>query len=145
MQVAMMRLAHMCPGRSAAASGRAQREPRVVRCRPGTATSSVLAPPRLGACGGPGSAVHHDAQRGQAYATRNPRKPVSETMDALDNVRKSSPMSSEVFVEAVAYQQAAIEEMERRAYSVQTMHPIKDKRAAAVHKDGRGEVSADRV
>lgn len=38
-------------------------------------------------------------------------------------------MSSEFFVEAVAYQQAAIEEMERRAFSVQAMHPIKDKRA----------------
>jgi predicted phage terminase large subunit-like protein len=32
-------------------------------------------------------------------------------------------------MEAVAYQQAAIEEMERRAFSVQAMHPIKDKRA----------------
>jgi hypothetical protein len=53
----------------------------------------------------------------------------SETMDTLDNVRKSSGMSSEFFVEAVAYQQAAIEEMERRAFSVQAMHPIKDKRA----------------
>jgi predicted phage terminase large subunit-like protein len=31
-------------------------------------------------------------------------------------------------VEGVAYQQAAIEEMERRAFSVQGMHPIKDKR-----------------
>jgi predicted phage terminase large subunit-like protein len=29
----------------------------------------------------------------------------------------------------VAYQQAAIEELERRAFSVQAMHPIKDKRA----------------
>jgi hypothetical protein len=53
----------------------------------------------------------------------------SQTIDALDNVRKSSQMSSEFFVEAVAYQQAAIEEMERRAFSVQAMHPIKDKRA----------------
>jgi hypothetical protein len=39
-------------------------------------------------------------------------------MDTLDNMRKSSPMSSEFFVEAVAYQQVAIEEMERRAFSV---------------------------
>jgi predicted phage terminase large subunit-like protein len=38
-------------------------------------------------------------------------------------------MSCEFYVEAVAYQQAAIEEMERRAFSVQAMHPIKDKRA----------------
>jgi hypothetical protein len=36
-------------------------------------------------------------------------------------------MSSEFFVEAVAYRQAAIEEMERRAFIVQAMHPIKDK------------------
>ena len=57
------------------------------------------------------------------------RMTFSETMDALDNVRKSNAMSSEFFVEAVAYQQAAIEEMERRAFSVQAMHPIKDKRA----------------
>jgi predicted phage terminase large subunit-like protein len=53
----------------------------------------------------------------------------SDTMDALDNVRKSSVMSSEFFVEAVAYQQVAIGEIERRAFSVQAMHPMKDKRA----------------
>lgn len=53
----------------------------------------------------------------------------SDTMVALDNVRKSNAMSSEFFVEAVAYQQVAIEEMERRAFSVQAMHPIKDNRA----------------
>jgi predicted phage terminase large subunit-like protein len=52
-----------------------------------------------------------------------------DTMDTLDNVRKSSVMSSEFYVEAVAYQQVAIEEMERRAFSVQAMHPTKDKRA----------------
>jgi predicted phage terminase large subunit-like protein len=57
------------------------------------------------------------------------RMTFSETMDALDGIRKSTPMSSEFFVEAVAYQQVAIEEMERRAFSVQAMHPIKDKRA----------------
>jgi predicted phage terminase large subunit-like protein len=57
------------------------------------------------------------------------RMTFTETMDALDNIRRSSNMSSEFFVEAVAYQQAAIEEMERRAFSVQAMHPIKDKRA----------------
>jgi hypothetical protein len=44
-------------------------------------------------------------------------------------------------------QQVAIEEMERRAFSVQAMHPIKDKRArlrrgGAVHQDGCGEVPA---
>jgi predicted phage terminase large subunit-like protein len=57
------------------------------------------------------------------------RMTFSETMEALDNIRHSSNMSSEFFVEAVAYQQAAIEEMERRAFAVQAMHPIKDKRA----------------
>jgi predicted phage terminase large subunit-like protein len=57
------------------------------------------------------------------------RMTFSDTMEALDGVRRSSNMSSEFFVEAVAYQQAAIEEMERRAFSVQAMHPIKDKRA----------------
>jgi hypothetical protein len=68
----------------------------------------------------------------EIYVLPNPiirRMTFSETMDTLDNVRKSSLMSSEFFVEAVAYQQAAIEEMERRAFSVQAMHPIKDKRA----------------
>ena len=50
-------------------------------------------------------------------------------MEALDNVRKSSLMSSSFFVENVAFQQAAIEEMERRAFDVTAMHPIKDKRA----------------
>lgn len=53
----------------------------------------------------------------------------TQTMKTLDNIRSSTNMSSEFFVEAVAYQQAAIEEMERRAFSVQAMHPIKDKRA----------------
>jgi predicted phage terminase large subunit-like protein len=57
------------------------------------------------------------------------RMSFSDTMTALDNVRHSSNMSSEFFVEAVAYQQAAIEEMERRAFAVTPMHPIKDKRA----------------
>lgn len=37
----------------------------------------------------------------------------SQTMEALDDARHSSPMSSEFYVEAVAYQQAAIEELER--------------------------------
>ncbi len=53
----------------------------------------------------------------------------SQTMEALDDVRHSSPMSSEFYVEAVAYQQAAIEELERQAFSVQAMHPMKEKRA----------------
>ncbi|HLH93531.1 MAG TPA: hypothetical protein VKW08_00290 [Xanthobacteraceae bacterium] len=53
----------------------------------------------------------------------------NDTMAALDNVRHSSNMSSQFFVEAVAYQQAAIEELERRAFAVTAMHPIKDKRA----------------
>ena len=38
-----------------------------------------------------------------------------ETMDSFDNARHSSLMSSEFSIEGVAYQQAAIEEMERRA------------------------------
>jgi predicted phage terminase large subunit-like protein len=57
------------------------------------------------------------------------RMTFSETMDALDNARKSSLMSSSFFVENVAFQQAAIEELERRAFDVTAMHPIKDKRA----------------
>lgn len=44
-------------------------------------------------------------------------------------VYASYTMSSEFYVEAVAFQQVMIEEMERRAFSVQPMHPIKDKRS----------------
>jgi predicted phage terminase large subunit-like protein len=57
------------------------------------------------------------------------RMTFSDTMETLDNVRKSSLMSSSFFVENVAFQQAAIEELERRAFDVTAMHPIKDKRA----------------
>jgi hypothetical protein len=53
----------------------------------------------------------------------------NDTMNALDDVRHSTPMSNEFFVEAVQYQQAAIEELERRAFAVTAMKPIKDKRA----------------
>jgi hypothetical protein len=53
----------------------------------------------------------------------------SDTVTALANVRHSTAMSSEFFVDAVAYQQAAIEEMEPRAFAMTPMHPIKDKRA----------------
>jgi len=59
----------------------------------------------------------------------NRRMSFHDTMDTLDNVRHSSTMSSEFFVEAVAYQQAAIDELARRAFAVTPMHPIKDKRA----------------
>jgi predicted phage terminase large subunit-like protein len=59
----------------------------------------------------------------------NRRMSFHDTMNTLDDVRHSSTMSSEFYVEAVAYQQAAIDELERRAFSVQAMHPIKDKRA----------------
>jgi hypothetical protein len=52
-----------------------------------------------------------------------------ETMDTFNDVRHSSRMTSEFFIEAVAYQQAALEEMERRAFSARAMQPIKDKRA----------------
>jgi predicted phage terminase large subunit-like protein len=68
----------------------------------------------------------------EIYVQPNPlnrRMSFHETMDAFDNVRHSSVMSSEFYIEAVAYQQVAIEEMERRAFSVKAMHPIKDKRA----------------
>ena len=59
----------------------------------------------------------------------NRRMSFHDTMDTLDDVRHSSTMSSEFYVEAVAYQQAAIDELERRAFAVTPMHPIKDKRA----------------
>jgi hypothetical protein len=50
-------------------------------------------------------------------------------MERLDEIRRSSNMSSEFYVKAIAYRQAAIEEMDRWAFSVQAMHPIEDKRA----------------
>jgi len=68
----------------------------------------------------------------EIYIQPNPvlrRMGFHETMDSMDNIRHSSKMSSEFFVESVAYQAAAIEEMERRAFAVTAMHPIKDKRA----------------
>jgi predicted phage terminase large subunit-like protein len=52
-----------------------------------------------------------------------------DSMDAFDNMRHSTPMSTEWFVEAVQYQLAAVQEMERRGFAVTPMHPIKDKRA----------------
>ena len=65
----------------------------------------------------------------------DPKLPLAQNEDVREHgdgkkyVYGSYTMSSEFFVEAVAYQQAAIEEMERRAFSVQATHPIKDKRA----------------
>jgi hypothetical protein len=51
------------------------------------------------------------------------------TASAFDDVRHSTKMTSEFLIEAVAYQQVAIEETERRAFSVRAMHLIKDKRS----------------
>ena len=59
----------------------------------------------------------------------NRRMSFHDTMDALDNIRHSTTMSTEWFVEAVAYQQAAIDELDRRGFAVTAMRPIKDKRA----------------
>lgn len=59
----------------------------------------------------------------------NRRMSFHETMDAFDNVRHSTKMTSEFYIEGVAYQMAAVEEMERRAFAVKAMHPIKDKRS----------------
>jgi predicted phage terminase large subunit-like protein len=50
-------------------------------------------------------------------------------MGEFEQIRRSTNMSTEWFVEATQYQQAAVEEMERRAFAVTGMHPIKDKRA----------------
>jgi hypothetical protein len=50
-------------------------------------------------------------------------------MDTFDNVRHSSRMASRFFIEGVAYQMAAIEEMERRAFDVTAIHALKNKRA----------------
>jgi predicted phage terminase large subunit-like protein len=76
--------------------------------------------------------VTWNGQQLEIYVQPNPvlrKMGFHETMDTMDNIRKSSTMSSLWFIESVAYQQAAIEEMERRAFAVTAMHPIKDKRA----------------
>ncbi|AVT83674.1 hypothetical protein [Rhodopseudomonas palustris] len=52
-----------------------------------------------------------------------------DTIDSLNEIRKLTKMSCEFFVEDTQYQHAAIEELERRGFSVTAMHPIKDKRA----------------
>jgi hypothetical protein len=52
-----------------------------------------------------------------------------DTMNTFDDLRHSTTMSTEWFVEDTQYQHAAIEEMERRAFSVRGMRPIKEKRA----------------
>ena len=59
-------------------------------------------------------------------------------------------MSSEFFVEAVAYQQAAIEEMERRAFSVTAHAPDQGQacaaaRGGALHQERHGEIPAARM
>jgi hypothetical protein len=77
------------------------------------------------------------------------RMSFSDTMTALNNIRHSSNMSSEFFVEAVAYQQAAIEEMERRAFAVQAMTRSRTSaraaRGSAIHQNWDSEVSTDRL
>jgi len=75
-------------------------------------------------------AVHRSLMR--EYDPKLPlaqNEEIREHADGKKYVYASYTMSSEFFVEAVAYQQAAIEEMERRAFAVTPMHPIKDKRA----------------
>jgi predicted phage terminase large subunit-like protein len=76
--------------------------------------------------------VTWNGQQIEIYIQPHPiirRMTFTETMEVLDNVRRSSPMSSMFFVENVAFQQVAIEEMQRRAFDVTAMHPMKDKRA----------------
>ncbi len=59
----------------------------------------------------------------------NRRMTFNDTMVTLEHIRDSTRMSSEFYVEAVAFQQVAIEEMERRGFAVTAMRPMKDKRA----------------
>jgi hypothetical protein len=75
----------------------------------------------------------------------NPRTLIA----SREAIRHSSVVSSQFFVEAVAYQQAAIGELERRAFAVTPMHPIKDKRAApscgTLHQEWDDQTSARRL
>jgi hypothetical protein len=80
----------------------------------------------------------------------NRKMTFSDTMAAFDNIRRSTNMSTQWFVEAVQYQQVAIEEMERRAFSVEAMHPNKRQarsfaRGSPLHQDRRGEIPAQRL
>jgi predicted phage terminase large subunit-like protein len=71
-------------------------------------------------------------QRLEIFIQPNPvirRMNFNDTIQTLEQTRKSTVMSSEFFVEAVSYQQVAIEELERRGFAVRAMHPTKDKRA----------------
>jgi hypothetical protein len=66
------------------------------------------------------------------YVLSNPtnkRMGFHDTINNFDDLRRSTTMSTEWYVESVQYQVAAIEEMERRAFAVTPMRPIKDKRA----------------
>jgi hypothetical protein len=74
-------------------------------------------------------AIHHSKVR-----EYDPNVPLAQNESVRDDggrqmVYASYTMSSEFFVEAVAFQQVMIEEMERRGFAVTPMHPIKDKRA----------------
>jgi len=76
--------------------------------------------------------IAYENGKTQLYVQPHPilrRMTFTDTMATLDNIRHSSHMTSEFYVENVAFQQAAIEEMERRAFAVTGMRPIKDKRA----------------
>jgi predicted phage terminase large subunit-like protein len=68
----------------------------------------------------------------EIYVQPNPlnrRMSFHDSMETFDNMRHSTTMSTEWFVEAVQYQLAAVQEMDRRGFAVTPMHPIKDKRA----------------
>jgi phage terminase large subunit-like protein len=78
-----------------------------------------------------GEVAWEDSQL-RIYVQPNPtnrRMGFHDTMEAFNDLRHSTQMSTEWFVEDTQYQHAAIEEMERRAFSVRGMRPIKDKRS----------------
>jgi predicted phage terminase large subunit-like protein len=59
----------------------------------------------------------------------NRRMTFHDTMECLEGIRASNKMTGDYFVENAMYQQAAVEELARRGFSVEGMRPIKDKRS----------------
>jgi predicted phage terminase large subunit-like protein len=73
--------------------------------------------------------IHHSNVR-----EYDPRWPLAQNESVREEngkkfVYASYTMNHVWFVEAVQYQMAAVEEMDRRGFAVTPMHPIKDKRA----------------
>lgn len=71
-------------------------------------------------------------EKATIYVQPNPvirRMNFRDTMETFDNLRYSTNMSQQWYVEDVQYQRVAIEEMERAAFDVFPVRPTRDKRS----------------